>query len=259
MSRILSRSPETGALMKKLIYVLTAATALISAPALAADLRPPPPPPPPMFTWTGFYIGIQGGFGAGDLERTLVTTGATFSHETSGGLIGGTLGYNFQTGPWVFGFEADYAWADIGRSITCFEAIVPGLRCGSSLESFGTARLRLGGGWDRVLLYGTGGLAFGDQAIFIEDTVTGERRSRSRFAVGWTIGGGLEWAFYPGWSFKAEALYFDIEPERLSTGGTLLGALLAEPVGIDSRHTGVIVRGGINYRFNWGGPVVANY
>jgi outer membrane immunogenic protein len=80
-------------------------------------------------------------------------------------------------------------------------------------------------------------------------------RSRSRFAVGWTIGGGLEWGFYPGWSFKAEALYFDIEPDRLSTAGTLLGALLAEPVGIDTSHTGWILRRGINYRFNWGAPV----
>jgi outer membrane immunogenic protein len=253
--------------MKKLTLALTAATALVSAPSLAADLgrapvapaRAPVIAPAPFHNWSGFYIGIQGGGAWGELEHTLVTTGTTFRHDTTGGLLGGTVGFNWQSGAWVFGFEADYAWADIGRSITCFEAIVPGLRCGSSLESFGTARLRLGGGWDRVLLYGTGGLAFGDQAIFIEDTVTGERRSRSRFAVGWTIGGGLEWAFYPGWSFKAEALYFDIEPERLSTGGTLLGALLAEPVGIDSRHTGVIVRGGINYRFNWGGPVVANY
>jgi outer membrane immunogenic protein len=247
--------------MKKLIYALTTATALISAPALAADLPRKAPayvPPPPIFTWNGFYFGIQGGGGFGELERTLVTTGARFSHDTSGGLLGGTIGYNWQSGAWVFGFEADYAWADIGRSVDCFVAIAPGLRCGSSLESFGTARLRIGGAWDRVMIYGTGGLAFGDQGIFIEDTVTGERASRSRFAAGWTAGGGLEWAFAPNWSFKAEALYFDIEPDRLSTAGRpVLG--LIEPVGIDTRHTGVIIRGGINYRFNWGGPVVASY
>jgi outer membrane immunogenic protein len=247
--------------MKKLIYVLTTATALISAPALAADLPRKAPayvPPPPIFSWTGFYLGIQGGGGFGELERTLVTTGARFNHDTSGGLLGGTIGYNWQSGTWVFGVEADYAWADIGRSVTCFAAIAPGLRCGSSLESFGTARLRIGGAWDRVMIYGTGGFAFGDQGIFIEDTVTGERASRTRFATGWTAGGGIEWAFAPGWSFKAEALYFDLEPDRLSTVGRPVLALI-EPVGIDTSHTGVIIRGGINYRFNWGGPVVASY
>jgi hypothetical protein len=66
--------------------------------------------------------------------------------------------------------------------------------------------------------------------------------------------GGFEFGFGPGWSFKTEALYFDIEPDRLSTAGRpVLG--LIEPVGIDTRHTGVIVRGGVNYRFNWGAPV----
>jgi outer membrane immunogenic protein len=246
--------------MKKITLALAAATALISAPALAADLgrmpvKAPMVAPLPYFNWTGFYLGIQGGFGWGDLERTLVTTGATLSHETSGGLLGGTVGYNWQAGTWVFGFEADYAWADIGRRLNdCFGVV--GVVCSSALESFGTARLRIGGAWDRVMIYGTGGFAFGDHALRITDTVTGLSVARSDFAVGWTAGGGIEWGFAPGWSLKAEALYFDLELDRLSTA--TLGVV--DPVGIDARHTGVIVRGGINYRFNWGGPgVVASY
>ena len=83
------------------------------------------------------------------------------------------------------------------------------------------------------------------------DNFTGLGAERSEFAVGWTVGGGIEWGFAPGWSFKAEALFFDLDVDRLNTPN-----LVFEPVDIDIQHTGVIVRGGINYRFNWGGPPV---
>jgi outer membrane immunogenic protein len=242
---------------------LTIAGALLAGSvgvASAADLRARPAPPPPapvmapMPLWTGFYIGIQGGFGAGELERTLISTGTTLTHDTDGGLIGGTVGFNWQFGNWVFGVEGDYAWADIGRSVdNCFGIAL--VTCRSGLDTFGTARVRLGGAWGPVLIYGTGGLAFGDQFVRVEDNLTRLFAERSEFAVGWTAGGGIEWGFYPGWSFKAEALYFDLDLDRLDT--VRLGVL--DPVGIDHRHTGVIVRGGINYRFNWGGPVVASY
>jgi outer membrane immunogenic protein len=243
--------------MKKVIYVLTTATALISAPALAADLRRAPPPAPvmaptPIYNWSGFYLGIQGGFGWADLERTLVTTGTTLTTETSGGLLGGTIGFNWQAGAWVFGFEADYAWANLERSVdNCFVALVT---CRSGLDTFGTARLRVGGAWGPKMIYGTGGLAFGDHFARVDDNVTGLSVRRSEFAVGWTAGGGIEWGFAPGWSLKAEALYFDLDVDRFST----VNLALVDPVGIDTRHTGVIVRGGINYRFNWGAPVVAS-
>jgi outer membrane immunogenic protein len=246
--------------MKKLTLVLTAATALISAPALAADLRRPPPPAPvvapmPFYNWTGFYIGVQGGFGWADLERTLVTTGVTDTFERSGGLIGGTVGFNWQAGAWVFGFEADYAWADISRSVdNCFA--IPLVTCRSGLDTFGTARLRVGGAWGPALIYATGGLAFGNHFVEVFDNFTGLGVERSEFAVGWTAGGGIEWGFAPGWSLKAEALFFDLDVDRFSTVNNLA---FIDPVGIDHQLTGVIVRGGINYRFNWGGPVVANY
>jgi outer membrane immunogenic protein len=247
--------------MKKLTLALAAATALVSAPALAADLgrapvapaRAPVIAPAPFYNWSGFYIGIQGGFAAGELERTLVTSGVTEIRETSGGLIGGTVGFNWQAGNWVFGFEADYAWADIGRNVdNCFGVAL--VTCRSGLDTFGTARLRVGGAWGPVLIYGTGGLAFGDHFAAIRDDLTGAFAERSEFAVGWTVGGGIEWGFAPGWSFKAEALFFDLDVDRLATPN-----LAFEPVGVDIQHTGVIIRGGINYRFSWGGPPVATY
>jgi outer membrane immunogenic protein len=250
--------------MRKLVYVLTTATALISAPAMAADLgampvRAPVAAPVPYFSWSGIYIGVQGGFGWADIERKLVTSGTKFTDNLSGGLVGGTVGFNWQGGPWVWGVEADYAWADIGRTVDCFAAVAPGLRCGSTMDSFGTLRGRLGGAWDRVMIYATGGAAFADQSIFVNNTITGASVRRDRFGFGWTLGGGVEWAFFPNWSLKAEALYFDINSDRLSTAGF---GLAAETVGIDTRFTGALVRGGINYRFDWGGPpgpVVARY
>jgi outer membrane immunogenic protein len=241
--------------MKKLTLALAAATALVSAPAFAADLRRPPPPAPvvapmPIYNWSGFYIGVQGGFAWADFEHTLVATGATLTHEASGGLIGGTVGFNWQTGAWVFGFEADYAWADISRSVdTCFGIAL--VTCKSGLDTFGTARLRLGGAWGPVMIYGTGGFAFGDHFVKVFDDFTGLSATRSEFAVGWTAGGGIEWGFAPGWSLKAEALYFDLDVDRFNTVNLALPALLG---GVDNQLTGVVVRGGINYRFGWGGP-----
>src|SRR5262245_60090602 len=247
------RSSNGGHPMRNSVK-LTIAGALLAGSvgtATAADLRPPPPPPVPMYNWSGFYIGVQGGFGWADLERPLVTTGVTFTTETSGGLFGGTVGFNWQAGAWVFGFEADYAWADISRSVdNCFGIAL--VTCRSGLDTFGTARLRVGGAWGPALIYATGGLAFGEHSASIFDNLTGLGVERSEFAVGWTAGGGIEWGFAPGWSLKAGALFFDLDVDRLNTVG--LGVV--DPLGVDLQHTGVIVRGGINYRFNWGGPPV---
>jgi outer membrane immunogenic protein len=245
---------------------LTIAGALLAGPvglANAADLgRAPVAPamapvvaPAPFYNWTGFYIGIQGGFGWADLERTFVTTGVSLTQETSGGLFGGTVGFNWQAGAWVFGFEADYAWADLSRSVDACAGILL-VTCRAGLDTFGTARLRVGGAWGPALIYATGGLAFGDHFGRVEDHLTGASVELRQNAVGWTVGGGVEWGFYPGWSLKAEALFFDLDVDRFST----VNLAFVDPVGIDHRLTGVVVRGGINYRFNWGGaPVVANY
>jgi outer membrane immunogenic protein len=253
--------------MRNSLKLITAGALLTGSVGLAnaADLRRAPPPPAmapvvapaPFYNWSGFYIGIQGGFASGELERTLVTTGITEIRETNGGLIGGTVGFNWQFGNWVFGVEGDYAWADIGRNVNnCFGNVL--VTCEAGLDTFGTARVRLGGAWGPVLIYGTGGLAFGDHFVRVFDNFTGLSVERSEFAVGWTAGGGIEWGFLPGWSFKAEALFFDLELDRIDTPNLVF----PDNVGFDNRHIGVIARAGINYRFNWGapaGPVVARY
>ncbi len=121
------------------LHKLTIAGALLAGAvgvASAADMRataPPPPPPPPIsfYNWTGFYLGIQGGGGFGELERTPVTTGTTSRDASSGGLVGGTVGVNWQTGAPGCSVSKRYAWADIKSSRDCF---VNGLVCSSALE-----------------------------------------------------------------------------------------------------------------------------
>jgi outer membrane immunogenic protein len=255
--------------MKKLTLILTAATALISAPALAGDLGQAPvgvPIAAPVLqpNWTGFYIGIQGGSAFGDLDWNYATAGGvnlappvTANQLTSGWLIGGTAGANFQVGSsWVFGIEGDYAWADVTGSAACPN---PTFSCQSKLESFGTARGRVGWSWGPGLIYGTGGAAFGDQHIRTVNLAgvgfppTGTpTNGSSNFAVGWTAGGGMEFAFFGNWSAKVEALYFD-----LGTDNYIVDSPADQSV--NASHSGVVVRGGINYRFNWGVPVVARY
>jgi len=237
--------------------IAAAASALLVAcgTASAADLRVRAPAAPaaavmaPIYDWTGFYIGIQGGWGGGDANWHIHNGARLGSHSTSGGLIGGTAGINFQTGNFVFGIEGDFAWANISGDRNCGG----NWECRSKIESFGTVRGRVGYAWDALLVYGTGGLAMGDVNLREHETVTGDRVSRTHFRTGWTAGGGVEWGFAPGWSAKIEALYFDLGNNDFD-GWNNVRRLRVD-------NTGVIVRGGVNWRFNWGGgaPVYARY
>jgi outer membrane immunogenic protein len=253
--------------MKKLTLILAAASALISAPVLAADIGRMPVMGPavstPSYNWSGFYLGVQGGGAVGDLDWAYVTGlpggssapllgGTAANHTTSGGLIGAALGYNWQAGTWVFGLEGDFAWASITGTATCPN---PAFDCQSKLGSFTTARGRIGWSWGPGMIYGTGGGAFGDQHIRTVDIAgvatppTGTpRNGSSEFTVGWTAGVGIEFAFAPNWSAKAEALYFDLGTDRYTVDNALR---------VDAGHSGLVVRGGINYRLNWGGLVMA--
>jgi outer membrane immunogenic protein len=256
--------------MKKLTLALTTATALISAPALAADLgrmpvRAPVVAPVPIFNWSGCYIGVHGGGGFGEKEVFDPIIGATFGrHDTSGALVGGQVGCDFQTGAFVLGVEGSGSWADIGGD--SLDQLGLGLRARSQIDFLGTFTGRIGWAWDRTLLYVKGGAAVADESyrvtcstlvgaclgtgLVIGDTLA--RADETRW--GWLIGAGLEWAFTPSWSLKLEYNFMDFGSERLNFalagGGTV-------PFDID-QHVHVI-KAGINWRFNFGGPVVASY
>jgi outer membrane immunogenic protein len=183
------------------------------------------------YNWTGFYVGINGGGGWGRSEWTN-SAGSTGGFDVSGGLVGGTLGYNWQMGQWVFGLEGDIDWSDIRGSTS--SGICAGTSCETRNNWLGTARVRIGYAFDRFLPYITGGLAVGDVKASAASL-----GSSTDTNTGWTLGGGIEAAIAGQWTAKVEYLYVDLGNANCS------GCGLSTNVDF---HTN-IVRGGINYRF----------
>lgn len=212
--------------------------ALAAPIARAADLGPPvyksAPPEAvavPLFSWTGFYLGINGGYSWG---RTDWTGGAgDFTTSPSGYMLGGTAGYNLQTGAFVWGLEGDIDYAD-------FNGTAANLACGTCTIKdtwLGTFRGRLGVAMNRWLPYVTGGGAWGNVHV---SSSTG---SVSTTKGGWTLGGGVEYSFAGPWSAKLEYLYVDLGN---ATCGSSLCALASDAT---VHFTSNIVRAGVNYRF----------
>ena len=193
--------------------------------------------PVPYFNWSGLYFGLNGGGGWGRSSHTDANFGnSTGEFGVSGGLIGGTLGFNYQVGSWVWGLEGDLDWAKIHGS----SGPINGVNYDSYLQWLSTVRGRVGYAFDRFLPYVTGGLAVGD----VKGTITSPPvtiLSGTNTQAGWTLGAGVEYAFTPSLSAKAEYLYVD------------LGS--STPVPGDSVELRAhVVRGGLNWRFNWDGP-----
>lgn len=221
--------------MKKVLLASVGLLALGVASASAADIQRRQAMPAkapayitPVYSWTGPYIGISGGgaFGHSDVGAPL----SSGNFNTSGGLVGGTLGYNYQMGQAVLGLEGDGSWSNIRGSGTC---LVGTITCGVKNDWLATARGRLGFAVDRFMPYVTGGAAFGDiktsAAGFADSTTT---------KTGWTAGGGIEAKIAGPWSAKVEYLYVD-----LGRGGSI-GAPAS-----DASFKSNIVRAGLNYHF----------
>lgn len=180
----------------------------------------------PGYNWTGFYAGINGGYAWGSSNWSN-PAGSTGSFDINGGVVGGTLGYNWQMNQLVFGVEGDIDWSGISGSTLGVE---------TKNNWLGTARGRIGYAFDRVMPYVTGGLAVGD----IEANLSGVG-SNTVTNVGWTLGGGAEFAVAGPWTAKIEYLYVDLGD------GWCTPAICG--LGTDVNFTTNIVRGGINYRF----------
>ena len=248
----------------KYVLAVAAASAFLSVQAASAE-------PVPSFTWSGFYYG--GHFGA-SIDQTstgiagdtpilalLVNNGIIPSSVTSnpsGPLAGLQLGYNFQRGTMVYGVEADLSLAAIeGKSITATAAILPTARytttVDQNLQWFSTLRGRLGFTYtDKVLIYGTGGLALGWSTYNADVRRTAfllnfdVPASANVMKAGWTVGLGAEYALQDRWSFKAEYLYYDLGKESIT--GTIAGT--AQQLTYNFVTRGNIVRLGLNRKFN---------
>ena len=220
--------------------------ALVTAQgAFAADLsvaplytKAPPPPPAavvaPAYNWTGAYLGLNGGGGWGRSywDASMDRIGL------SGGLLGGTAGYNWQTSSnFVLGIESDLDWANLKGNNP--SPLCP-LGCSTSDTWLGTARGRVGYAFDRFMPYVTGGLAVGDIKA-----ATPFFPGASTTNAGWTAGAGLEVALPGNWSVKAEYLHVDLG--KLDCG-TNCGVFPTDNV---SMHENIF-RAGVNYHFGWG-------
>jgi outer membrane immunogenic protein len=222
--------------MRRVLLTTISLLAFTAVAAVAADLpRQMPAKAPAMvpvgYNWTGFYLGINGGYGWGRSSWDAFGT----STDVSGGMVGLTAGYNWQAmgSPWVFGLEGDIDWTNIKGS---FVNAICTTGCQTQNNWIGTVRGRVGYAWDRVMPYITGGLAVGD----IEATQVGLAGVHDT-NVGWTAGVGIEAALAGNWTAKLEYLHIDL-------GHVNCGVVACAPATSVGFHTDQ-VRAGVNYRF----------
>ena len=223
--------------------IATLALLVTSFAAEAADMpmRGPDYGPPrdavSYYNWTGFYAGINGGYMWGKSEFSGAGTGST---SPKGWLAGGTLGYNYQTGAWVWGIEGDFDWVDLNGTDT---STVCGSTCHIKNTWLSTVRGRVGYAFDRWLPYLTGGGAFGRVNFGNASGTVDETKT------GWTAGVGLEYAFLGNWTSKIEYLHVDL--------GTSTCAVSICTTGVTANYTADVVRAGLNYRFS--GPIFTRF
>jgi outer membrane immunogenic protein len=259
--------------MRKLLLASAAIASLMATSAFAADLPVKAPPMVvPVWNWTGFYVGVNGGYSWGRAHATVepnTPLATNIAHDVNGGLGGGQIGYNWQVNPkWLLGVEADIqGTGERGGSI---DPLTP-VRIGSiglsgvttnntSFPWFATFRGRVG--WlpdPSLLLYATGGLAVGEVKFNTQATLTaqlfdgnsnnpigapvtvvGPVAFDTQTRVGWTAGAGIEKKFDPHWSGKLEYLYIDLGSATYFSG-------TANQTSV-SFHDHVF-RAGINYAF----------
>jgi len=293
-------------ILKTISTALTAT--ILSGSAFAADLPSrkvaPVMAPVPVFTWTGFYVGLNAGYGwsKGSLTNAAtpvpdavlgvvpgvsgglaaLTTGTLLSGSKGGFLGGAQAGYNYQMGSLVLGAETDIqallgnrASANVGTAaVVVGVPVTTSLNASSKIDYLGTLRARLGFTVTPTLLaYVTGGLAYGGTSASLSFLQTGTNGyigagsgSVSGTRIGWTLGGGVEWAFAGAWSAKLEYLHYDLGSASLPNAGIASPASTVFPNQIFQvnsarvRYSGDVVRVGLNYRFGaTPGPVVAKY
>ena len=259
--------------MRRQILLASVGAIAFAGSAFAADLpyRGPPPvylPPPPIFTWTGIYVGGQIGYawGAGNFNETVVdpVTGTLINTSVGGrpnGVIGGAhVGFNYQNNQWVIGLEGSVDGTSLTNTAVVAFPDGSTLAAHSNADIQGSIRGRLGITWDRVLIFATGGVAFGgfNTEVSFSDPPFFASASRSNTRVGWTVGGGIEYAITNNWSIQAEYRFTDFGTIR---NGALAGLPADEFFNGHRRLQQNQVQAGFSYKFDLFNPypVVAKY
>jgi len=252
--------------MKKFLLATVGSVVLFNmvAPAGAADMpvkAPPPAPLPVIYNWSGFYIGANGGWGSSHNCWDFVTLGGpVFSdgcRDRSGGVLGGQIGYRWQSNQFVFGLEAQGDWADLSN--TRVSLLDPTLSTRVKTDGIGLFTGQIGWAWNAALLYVKGGAAVTSNRFDLFDTPTGiglVTSSATRW--GGTLGVGFEYGFTPNWSFGAEYNHL-----WMGTANNSFTAVDPRLVGILNNRISQDVDMftlRINYRFGgYGAPVTARY
>ena len=214
------------------VAFLLSGFAALSGAASAADLPARTPAQTVADSWSGFYVGVNGGYG-----RT--------GNSVKSGIAGGQIGFNRQVGFWVFGAEADLQWIDLKTSGTLTNgtlALTETMRA----QFYGTVRGRVGVAFDRALFYGTGGLAYinvkhdGAGSVGVTGTY-----NETNTLLGWAAGGGGEWMLWDKrWTAKVEYLYSRFEGyTNIYTSVTPMARVTYGAFSFQ------FVRAGLNYRF----------
>jgi outer membrane immunogenic protein len=270
--------------MKKLLLAGVAFAGLVAgAGAMAADLPARTAPVPvaipavPLFTWTGFYVGVNAGYGWQDNNDNSIFVppgtfappfaGATgivsFGDDNGDGFVGGgQVGYNYQMGSIVLGVEADLQFADLGGNNDGVAFIPAGFPAtfvpagaAGGIDWFGTVRARVGVAFDRALIYATGGFAYGgadDNNRF----GLGFGGNNDDVRTGWVAGGGVEYAFTNNVTVGVEGLWVSLDGDNNGTfiGTTTTPAGVAVPVFVptadrDNENDFFVARAKLNYKF----------
>jgi outer membrane immunogenic protein len=241
--------------MKKFLLVTSSLIALgAAAPASAADLaaRPYTKAPPmvaAVYDWTGFYVGVNGGWDS--VAPFLI--GPEGSHDATGGTVGGQVGYRWQAGTFVFGLEAQGNWADFSGSNV--SVLFPGFRNHTNVDAFGLFTGQVGYAVNNVLLYVKGGAAVTSNSYRI-NTVGGALFGTAEDDTRWggTIGAGLEYAFAPNWSVGVEYNHLFMQDKTYNFVSPVgLGIVGSDRI----RQDVDLVTARLNYRF--GGPAISKY
>jgi outer membrane immunogenic protein len=253
--------------MLKKTIISVAALLSAGGAAFAADLpmrkeAPAYVAPMPVFTWSGAYFGLNAGgvftknahsmAGQSAATQAAINAGlvpASMSKDKSGFIGGVQAGYNWQTGAWVLGVEADVNYVGAKSTASFVNPLGDVVSARSDLRWLGTGRLRAGYAFDRFLVYATGGVAFGDvkqTAGYWSAGVPLYYGSKSEMRAGWTLGGGVEYAITNNVTVKGEYLYYDLGKSTVSVDPVgVAGASYAARV----KNDGHIVRAGLNWKF----------
>ncbi len=225
------------------VLAMFAGTVSASAADIAARPYTKAPIIAPGFSWTGMYVGVNAGVGGDRTDYGLGVAGtplAAIDLTSFGGFGGGQIGYNWQFGGnWVVGLEADIQGTNMKSELNATLGPLS-ISTGTEMKYFGTVRGRFGYTFDRLLVYGTGGYAYGSEDTKLNINPALLNFTRSSDLSGWTAGGGVEWAMTNNLSLKTEYLYMEFDRNNVFTTGPLV---------IDNKVTAHTMKFGVNYAF----------